>query len=212
MAWYWSISALYCLTWLAVTFAVWVTGWHHIRPNLSAWISVSAIQAVLTTAGGASPTAQWTLYVWLPLECLAVALLGLAAVEAMPAGRASSLLGSALAALPLAWLLTPDTGGWYSAFLQFREWVFLTAAISVGANVIILFAHPVSLPPAVYRANCIWAVALTAAAVVGPIITLTGNEWINARCVYRTVMTICCFRWAMLVPRMRLATARLVEV
>lgn len=205
MAPYWLISIAYCGAWAWTVSTVWRTGWHRICPNLSAWMLASCLQAILTTIGGASPSAAWTLHIWLPAECLVLLAAVASLIEAMPLARGSSVLMGCAVAWPLALALMPRCDNWYSGFLQFREWVWLSIALSLYIGLASLFRRPVRLAPAQYRAWSIWAIVALATTSIGPLVAATGLQWLSTRSVYRAIMILCCARWAMLRPRMLLA-------
>ena len=201
----WIIGIAFCVAWLLAVFTVWRTGWNRVCPRLAGWMAISAFQAILTTCAGPLPSASWTLHVWVPIEGLVMLALGFAIIEALPLASIGALAGACATALPLSWILVPSQTGWYRAFLAFREWWYLSAAIVMLFHVVALLLWPKRMPPAIYRAQCILTAALISSASVGPIITATGTQWISARAVYRTVMIVCCVRWTMLAPRMRRA-------
>src|ERR1039458_4237152 len=201
----WILGIAFCAAWITAVYVVYRTGWNRICPRLAGWMTISALQSVLTTCAGPLPSASWTLHVWVPIEALVMIALGAAIVEAFPLMAISALLGASLVALPISWLLFHAQTGWYSAFLDVREWWYLAAAIAITFHVVTLMLWPRKLLPAVYRARCILMMALIASACIGPIITVTGEQWISARSVYRVIMTLCCVRWAMLAPRMQMA-------
>jgi hypothetical protein len=208
---YWLLNVLFCLSWCLLSFVVWRTKWTKVWPRLTTWMVASAAQAVLTTSAGSFPSQWWTFNVWTVSESLVMVLLGLAAVEAMPAGRAVSLAIAGAVSVPIAFLATYCDGSLYSSFLRCREWLYLMVAIGVGVHVIRLFAKPVPLIPGTYRALCILVVAVATTAGVGLIQVHRpdGLDFIAVRSVYRSIMILCCIRWAMLAPRMRKASSLL---
>lgn len=199
------LDIMFCMGWYLSSQTVWGTGWWRTSRNFCGWIAASTIQSVAVTLAGPHPSAWWQIRVWIPIEVVVLVLLGFAVVDAMVLCRAATLLGAAIAAVPIMWMAVPSTGGWYSAFLQFREWLMVAAALAMTVHVAQLMLHPKALPPAVYRSRCIWAILLIALATTGPIARSYDSTWVTARGLYRGIATLCCMRWWMLGPRMRQA-------
>jgi len=196
-------SILFCLAWGWATWTVTRLKLWKSLPAFSVWVMLSAGQAMSVTMAGwdGRPSEWWTLYVWLPVECLVMAM---AAATAIGIARWKAVLGAVTASLVfpdgvlvLTKAMGPGVPGWYREFVVLREWLWIAVAVAVLVESACLLWKPKRFAPGVYRSRCLFGFYAAVAAITGSG-ALSLESWANRRFLFRMLASLCLIQFCLL--------------